>query len=98
MTTDMMVEGVHFDRSHCPPEWLAHKLLARNASDIAAMGGRALTYVVSLALPRGLDLENASSLGLRLIRSLARQVDGQFELLPRERGTEARLKIPMARP
>lgn len=47
--------------------------------------------------PDGLDLENASSLGLRLIRSLARQVDGRFELLPRDRGTEARLTIPMAR-
>ena len=54
-TTDMMVEGVHFSRATCPPEWLAHKLLARNVSDIAAMGGKPSGYVVSLAVPSGLQ-------------------------------------------
>src|SRR2546425_4436408 len=50
-TTDMMIENVHFRRNTCAPEWLAHKLLARSVSDIAAMGGRPTAYLVSLAVP-----------------------------------------------
>jgi thiamine-monophosphate kinase len=53
-TTDMMIENVHFQRRSCPPEWLAHKLLARSVSDIASMGGEPGCYVVSLAVPKDL--------------------------------------------
>ncbi|MBI4455399.1 MAG: thiamine-phosphate kinase [Acidobacteria bacterium] len=53
-TTDMMVENVHFRRASCVPEWLAHKLLARSVSDIAAMGGTPTSYLVSLALASNL--------------------------------------------
>jgi thiamine-monophosphate kinase len=53
-TTDMMVENVHFTLETCAPEWLAYKLLARNVSDIAAMGGTPTCYVLSLAVPRNL--------------------------------------------
>jgi two-component sensor histidine kinase len=47
-----------------------------------------------VGLPDGLDLETATSLGLRLIRSLTRQIGGQFELLPGRPGTDARLTLP----
>lgn len=40
-----------------------------------------------------LDVEASPTLGLRLIRSLTRQIDGEFELVRREPGTEARLKV-----
>jgi thiamine-monophosphate kinase len=50
-----MIENVHFTRDSCPPEWLAYKLLARNASDIAAMGARPKTYLVSLAVPASIS-------------------------------------------
>jgi PAS domain S-box-containing protein len=36
---------------------------------------------------------NQGTLGLRLVRLLARQVRGEFELLPRSPGTEARLTV-----
>jgi thiamine-monophosphate kinase len=38
LTTDMLVEGVHFDRSWTGGEDLGHKSLAVNLSDLAAMG------------------------------------------------------------
>ena len=46
-----------------------------------------------VGLPPGLDPETVTSLGLRLVRSLARQVDGRFELVPMNPGTEARITI-----
>lgn len=51
ITTDAMVEGVHFLRPH-PPSWLGAKLLAVNLSDVAAMGARPEGFVVTAALPR----------------------------------------------
>lgn len=40
LTTDMMVEGVHFDLSWTTPFQLGFKLVSVNVSDIFAMGGR----------------------------------------------------------
>lgn len=51
ITTDTLVEGVHFDLSWHPPELLGHKALAVNASDIAAMGGVPRFALLSLAVP-----------------------------------------------
>ena len=36
-------------------------------------------------------LDESRSLGLRLVRSLAAQLGGRFELVPQQRGTDARL-------
>ena len=51
VTTDMLVEGVHFDCRWHPAYLLGRKSLAVNVSDIAAMGGRACFALLSLALP-----------------------------------------------
>ena len=58
VTTDTLVEGVHFDLSWHPPHLLGHKAVAVNVSDIAAMGGRPRFALLSLAAPAqaGLDL------------------------------------------
>ena len=50
-TTDLLIEGVHFERATHPPAGVGHKALARGLSDIAAMGGDPLFCLVSLALP-----------------------------------------------
>jgi len=66
VAVDMLVEGVHFDLQQATPEQVGRKALAVNLSDIAAMAGRPVAAVVSLALPRGQDEE----LGQRLHEGL----------------------------
>ena len=51
LTTDQVIEKTHFVRRNHPPGALGHKILARGLSDIAAMGGRPLCFLLSLALP-----------------------------------------------
>lgn len=51
ITTDALVEGVHFDRAFSSAEDLGHKALAVCLSDLAAMGATPRTCLLSLALP-----------------------------------------------
>jgi thiamine-monophosphate kinase len=50
-TTDVMVEGVDFDRAYCSGTDVGFKSVAINASDIAAMGGAPRHAVAALSLP-----------------------------------------------
>ena len=50
ITTDTLNEGIHF-LPHTPPDRLAHKALAVNLSDLAAMGAQAHAYSLALSLP-----------------------------------------------
>lgn len=50
VTTDALVEGVHFD-DRASPEDVGFKTLAVSVSDLAAMGARPRWAVLSLALP-----------------------------------------------
>lgn len=52
ITSDMMVEGVHFDLSFTTFYQLGYKFLAINISDIFAMGGSPKYFTVSLGIPR----------------------------------------------
>ncbi len=52
VSTDALVEGIHFDLRYCSAEDLGWKALAVNLSDIAAMGGTPLYVTTSIALPR----------------------------------------------
>lgn len=51
ITTDMMVEDVHFSKETITAYQLGYRLGAANLSDIAAMGGTPLEAVISIALP-----------------------------------------------
>lgn len=51
LTTDLLIEGVHFLTSTHRPADIGHKTLARGLSDIAAMGGEPRFCLLSLALP-----------------------------------------------
>jgi thiamine-monophosphate kinase len=55
-STDMLVEGVHFDLSYVDPWSLGYKSLAVNLSDIAAMGGTPRYFLLSLAIPPALSI------------------------------------------
>ena len=49
-TTDILIEGVHFKKKNTPAYLLGRKALSVSLSDIAAMGGTPLFFLVSLAL------------------------------------------------
>jgi thiamine-monophosphate kinase len=51
VTTDTLVQGVHFDLAWHPPELVGRKAVAVNVSDIAAMGGVPCYALLSLAAP-----------------------------------------------
>ncbi len=55
ITTDALVEGVHFLKDKTPPNSLGHKALAVSVSDIAAMGGQPVAAFLSLGLTRDVD-------------------------------------------
>ncbi len=57
VTTDMLVDGDHFNRSWATPEQIGRKAMEANVSDIAAMGGRPLFAFISLALTDDIPVE-----------------------------------------
>jgi thiamine-monophosphate kinase len=62
LTTDMLVEDVHFLRSSVTPFQLGRKAIAVNLSDIAAMGGIPLVALISLAIPPDRTVEEIQEL------------------------------------
>ena len=51
VTTDAVVEGVHFSRAYSTPADIGHRALAVNLSDLAAMGATPRWALLSLMLP-----------------------------------------------
>lgn len=68
VTTDMLIEGVHFDLSFTPLKHLGYKSVVVNISDIYAMNGVAKQITVSLAVSSRFPLEAIEELyeGIRL--------------------------------
>jgi thiamine-monophosphate kinase len=62
LTTDALVQGVHFDLSYLSYRDLGWRALAVNLSDIAAMAGRAVGALVTLALPQGMKVRETDEL------------------------------------
>ncbi|MCG1035031.1 thiamine-phosphate kinase [Polaribacter sargassicola] len=57
VTTDLLVEGVHFDLSYMPLKHLGYKSIMVNLSDVYAMGGEAEQVTVSIAVSNRFPLE-----------------------------------------
>jgi len=70
VTCDAQVERQHFTLGVATPEEIGHKALAVNLSDLAAMGAKPLWALVSLLLPRALDVATLDGVYVGL-RSLA---------------------------
>lgn len=54
VSTDMLVEGRHFRRDWVPAVDVGHRAAAQNISDVNAMGGRAHSLTVAMAVPADL--------------------------------------------
>ncbi|OSY88680.1 thiamine-monophosphate kinase [Tenacibaculum holothuriorum] len=57
VTTDLLVEGVHFDLSYMPLKHLGYKAVMVNLSDVYAMNGVAKQITVSIAVSNRFPLE-----------------------------------------
>ncbi|HNR74070.1 MAG TPA: thiamine-phosphate kinase [Cyclobacteriaceae bacterium] len=57
VSTDILLEGVHFDLAYMPLQHLGYKAVAVNVSDIAAMNGIAEQIVLGLAISNRFSLE-----------------------------------------
>lgn len=62
VTTDLLLEGVHFDLSYCPLKHLGFKAVAVNVSDIAAMNAVPKQITVSIALSNRFPVEAVEEL------------------------------------
>jgi thiamine-monophosphate kinase len=62
VTTDMLVEGVHFDLTYVPLKHLGYKSVVVNLSDIYAMNAQPRQIVVSLAISSRFSLEAVEEL------------------------------------
>lgn len=72
--SDLVAENTHFIRDAYPASSIGHKAVASNVSDIAAMGGVPMHFLISLAAPG--DLDSAWFEGFfRGVESACRQFD-----------------------
>jgi len=62
VSTDMLLEGVHFDLSYMPLQHLGYKSVAVNVSDIAAMNAKPEQIVISLGISNRFSLEAVDAL------------------------------------
>ena len=62
VTTDMLMEGVHFDLQYTPLRHLGYKSIIVNLSDIYAMNGTPRQVTVSLALGKRFTVEDIEEL------------------------------------
>jgi thiamine-monophosphate kinase len=62
VTTDLLVEGVHFDLAYMPLKHLGYKSVMVNLSDVYAMNGNATQITVSIAISNRFPLEAVEEL------------------------------------
>ena len=68
VTTDLLLEGVHFDLTYVPLKHLGYKAVMVNLSDIYAMNGMPRQITVSLGISKRFSVEDMEELyaGMRL--------------------------------
>lgn len=68
VTTDLLLEGIHFDLTYVPLKHLGYKAVMVNLSDICAMNGTPRQIIVSLGISKRFSVEDMEELyaGMRL--------------------------------
>lgn len=68
VTTDLLVEGVHFDMTYMPLKHLGYKAAVVNISDIVAMNGEPTQLIVGMAISNRFSVEAIEEIfsGIRL--------------------------------
>ena len=69
LSCDALEEGVHFRGGWLGLADLAHKLLAVNLSDVAAMGAEPLGVLVAVSWPSSLGEADAADIGIALVEA-----------------------------
>jgi thiamine-monophosphate kinase len=62
LTTDALIEGVHFDRTFTPLRYLGFKAISVNVSDVCAMNAVPKYLTVALGLPHNMSVEMVEDL------------------------------------
>lgn len=62
VTTDGLFDGVHFKMEWTSPRTIGRKALSVNVSDIAAMGGKPLYYLVTIGIPEGFPRKDVEAI------------------------------------
>ena len=62
LTTDALIEGVHFDRTFTPLRYLGYKAVSVNVSDVCAMNATPHYITVALGLPHNMSVEMVEEL------------------------------------
>ena len=68
VTTDLLLENIHFDLTYCPLKHLGYKAVATSVADIAAMNGVPTQITVSIGVSNRFSVEALQELyhGIRL--------------------------------
>lgn len=68
VTTDLLLEGIHFDLTYVPLQHLGYKAIMVNLSDIYAMNGKPQQVTVSLGISKRFTVEDIEALyaGMRM--------------------------------
>lgn len=62
LTTDLLLEGIHFDLTYTPLKHLGYKAVAVNLSDVCAMNGTPKQITVSLGISKRFTVEHITEL------------------------------------
>jgi thiamine-monophosphate kinase len=92
-TTDMIADGIHFNKPSDPALLIGHKALAVNISDIAACGGIPKWAVVSAGIPKHISIDFISDV-YKGIRDLARKF--KIDLVGGDTNVSNRLVLSIA--
>ena len=71
MTTDALIESIHFDRTFMPMEFLGVKNIAVNVSDVVAMNAKPRYATIAIGLPHTISVEMIEA----LYRGIAKACD-----------------------